>query len=162
MIQSSIDSFWAKIKKSDCWLWQAAKTEKGYGVFGIEGLTKKAHRVAFELTRGKIPTGLCVLHRCDTPACCNPDHLFLGTRAENNADMVAKGRHVPGSTKTPFPQCSYRHGEGHHAAKMTRQKVAAMRKDREAGISFSKLGEKYGVNGSAAYKICSGLLWKDV
>jgi hypothetical protein len=162
MLQSSINSFWAKVEKSDCWLWLAAKTDKGYGVFSVDGRTKKAHRLAYELTRGEIPHGLCVLHRCDTPACCNPNHLFLGTRAENNSDMMAKGRHVSGGTHKQPSHCAYQRGESHHAAKMTEDMVRIMRADRLSGASFSVLGEKYGVAGSAAYKICKGLLWKHI
>lgn len=78
-----------------CWLWTGAKNRMGYGVFQIgrrgEG-TVLASRYAWEFFCGDIPDGLCVLHRCDTPACVNHRHLFLGTRADNNRDMVAKGR----------------------------------------------------------------------
>ena len=94
------ESFLAKFDKTDnCWLWRAAKTEKGYGVFAIKGKTHKAHRVAYEALVGPIPAGLCLLHACDTPACVNPAHLFLGTAADNTADMVAKGRARGGKPK---------------------------------------------------------------
>lgn len=84
--------FWAKVDRGDdCWEWTGIKDPNGYGRCGMFGETL-AHRVAWKLTREAIPGGLFVLHRCDNPPCCNPDHLFLGTQADNIADMDHKGR----------------------------------------------------------------------
>ena len=75
-----------------CWLWTGYRLD-GYGRFGRrDGDIVYAHRFAWEEAFGAVPTGLCVLHRCDTPACVRPSHLFLGTKAENTRDMIAKGR----------------------------------------------------------------------
>ena len=86
---------------SGCWIWEAAISNRGYG--RLEVGTKEdgfwaegAHRVSFKLHKGPIPEGLLVLHRCDTPLCVNPDHLFIGTEADNAADREAKGRGIYG------------------------------------------------------------------
>ena len=88
------ERFWAKVDKDgDCWTWMARRQPRGgYGQFQLDGRTRSAHRVAWTLTNGPIPDGLCVLHRCDNPPCVNPEHLWLGTKAENNQDMTEKGR----------------------------------------------------------------------
>src|SRR3990172_4237019 len=105
MNKSSINSFWAKVNKSDgCWTWTASKRKFGYGAFvwaDSEGriIQGRAHRFSYELHHGPIPLGICVLHKCDNPACVRPSHLFLGTRADNNFDMLSKGRHVCGGTR---------------------------------------------------------------
>jgi hypothetical protein len=85
--------FWAKVEKTDgCWLWRGARHHTGYGVIGVDRRQRRAHRVAYEMAHGPIPAGAVVCHSCDTPPCVNPSHLFVGTVADNNRDMMAKGR----------------------------------------------------------------------
>lgn len=79
---------------SGCWLWLGGCTSVGYGAISHGGVQQLAHRVAFELFRGCIPSGMVVCHKCDTRACANPDHLFVGTQQDNINDMKAKGRSV--------------------------------------------------------------------
>jgi hypothetical protein len=90
------ERFWAKVNQTEtCWLWTASTTTFGYGVIGRGGKGGgfvNAHRLSWQIHFGDIPKGLCVLHRCDVPACVRPDHLWLGTKKENSLDAVAKGR----------------------------------------------------------------------
>jgi hypothetical protein len=77
-----------------CHPWKAYRNRAGYGRLNDRGVCKLAHRVAWELSYGSIPTGALVCHSCDNPACCNPHHLFLGSHKDNTSDMVSKGRNA--------------------------------------------------------------------
>lgn len=90
--------FWEKVQignEDDCWPWMGAKTPLGYGRANQDLITKKhlyAHIRAYELSHNVSASGLCVCHKCDNPPCCNPNHLFLGSMADNIHDRDAKGR----------------------------------------------------------------------
>ena len=104
------DAFWARARRIDdgdgCWEWSGQRKETGYGNVDIymngKCIHVLAHRLAWALMNGCVPKGLCVLHHCDNPPCIRPDHLFLGKPADNNADMIAKGREAfPAGTTPP-------------------------------------------------------------
>jgi hypothetical protein len=88
-----LSRFWSKVNKTQtCWLWTACVNTYGYGCITIEYTMYQAHRVSYELEYGRVPNGQSVLHKCDTPRCVNPTHLFLGTQADNMRDRSIKGR----------------------------------------------------------------------
>lgn len=168
--------FDAKIDRSAgpdaCWLWLASKAPGGYGQVRINRVLVRAHRVAYERAVGPVPDGLHVLHRCDNPPCCNPAHLFVGTRSDNMRDMVAKGRHYS-RTK---PEClsrgerhgsrtkpeSVQRGERNASARVTEDAVRAMRAMREAGAQFRDIGAAFGVGARCAWAAVTGRSWSHV
>lgn len=105
---------------SGCWLWTGNTHPTGYGVIGVRKRDKLkntfAHRASWFAHKGQDPGRLKVCHRCDTPACVNPDHLFLGTQKDNLRDMYAKGRLV-------------NRGSANGSAKLTDDQVRAIRRD---------------------------------
>jgi hypothetical protein len=142
--------FEAKVDRSGaCHLWTGTLYASGYGCFWFEGKNRKAHRVAFFLKHGRWPTPNC-LHSCDTPACCNDEHLFEGTHADNVADRDAKGRQ-----RTPL-------GVGHGSAKLTEGKVARIRMLNASGVSQRELGRRFGISSRHASRIVNRENWKHV
>lgn len=113
-----------------------------------EGNVKLLHRVAYEEAFGPIPVGFCVCHRCDNRRCCEPAHLFLGTDADNNADMVAKGRAS--------------RGENRGAAKLDPAKVREIRRLLEAGMAKRQIAFRFGVTDIAILKIARRQTWTHV
>lgn len=147
------DRFWSKVDKSGgpdaCWIWKAALDRKGYGAFQVSGKVVKAHRFAYELVNGPIPDGLCGLHRCDNPGCCNPAHIFLGTRADNNADMVAKGRDNKAA------------GVRNGLAKLTDAKVMEIRRLFASGCATkAELGRRFEVTHTTICDVVAEKRWK--
>ena len=144
---------WAKVDHSAgpdaCWPWTATRIDKGYGRIKVAGWYVLAHRVVWELTHGLIPPGLQVLHKCDNPPCCNPAHLFLGTNADNNADMVAKGR----------ARYVSRRGERNGRAKLTADQVLEIRRRSAAGDPAGALARLFGIAPSTVSNILARRIW---
>ena len=93
--ERAAEVFWARVDRSgDCWLWKGFVNANGYGRVKVGPKKKQmlAHRQAWVVTHGNVPDDLCVCHKCDVRLCVNPDHLFLGTRIDNNRDMYEKMR----------------------------------------------------------------------
>lgn len=134
---------------SGCWIWLGS-TRNGYGRLTIgsrtDGTRKSisAHRLSFEAHNGPIPDGLYVCHKCDTPACVNPDHLFLGTHMDNVADRERKGRNYP-------PPIS--RGNSHPSAKVPDSVIAAIRASDQSSAVEAR---KYGLNDSYIRQIRRG------
>lgn len=102
-VQERFESKVMPVPESGCWLWMGKRTHEGYGVFWVGGKGRAAHRYSVELATGSpIPAGLFACHKCDTPSCVNPDHLFLGTTGDNMRDSSQKGRNWWGK-KTHCP-----------------------------------------------------------
>lgn len=135
-----------------CLLWMGGTNEHGYGIIGLgtrEQGTDRTHRVSWRLHRGEIPPGANVLHRCDTPACVNPAHLFLGTLSDNSRDMVTKGRDFRPDNR----------GERAKWRKLCSDAVRDIRTRRMSSTSFARL---YGVSKSAVCEIWRGRTWASV
>lgn len=97
--------FWDNLNKEDseiCWNWMGYRNRVGYGQIKVGGKNLRAHRVAYAIANGHVPASLDVLHSCDNPPCCNPNHLWLGTDLDNVADKVAKGRQAKGAIMAPY------------------------------------------------------------
>lgn len=134
-----------------CWIWTGSSDGNGYGCLVIKGKSVGAHRVSYNLHAGEIPTGQKVLHHCDTPKCVNPSHLFLGTDADNNADMVAKGRNKP------------QRGSDNGNAILTDDDVRDIKRLYRKGVrgfGAASLGKRYGVSDYAIFNIVRGTGWK--
>jgi hypothetical protein len=145
--------FWAKVDRGAtdvCWAWGACLDHKGYGMFRLRNRMPHAHRIAWMLTRGAIPDGLQVLHKCDNRVCCNPAHLFLGTNAQNVADRVAKGRsNRPRGTRNP-------------KAKLDELGVREIRRRLLAGDARSAIARAHGVSKRTVWSIHKGETWRHV
>lgn len=152
------ERFWIKVNRTEadkCWLWTAAITRGprnvcNYGHFVLNGRHEKAHRVAYMLTHGSIPTGKLILHTCDNPLCCNPAHLYAGTQVNNMQDRKNRGRQ------------NYRVGSRHGRAKLTEEQVKEIRALKAKGELQYRLAERYGVSAFTLSLIVRRKIWKHI
>lgn len=188
-----VDRFWSKVCRDgqvirpdlgQCWEWTASTDRKGYGQLmcqrvGAPKRPERAHRISWLLAYDEDPE-LCVLHRCDNRRCVRPEHLFLGTIADNNADMTAKGRHAPtpftaadralGAARLPRGDRHYARtnperlarGEAHPRTRLTAAQVTELRRQRSAGASLRCLAESFGISEPAVSAIALRRNWKHV
>lgn len=157
---AELEKFWSRVNKDGpvpehvphlgpCWEWKAGISGTGYGAFRMCGVMRNVHRISWEFFNGAINGGQCVLHKCDNTTCLNPRHLFLGTKAENSADMVRKGRH-----RSP-------EGEANGKSKLTLAEVLQMRDDHATGFfTYAALGRKYEVHETTALSVVARKTWK--
>lgn len=131
-----------EVAPNGCWLWTAGTNGVGYGVIG----PVLAHRASFEAYNGPIPTGMLVCHHCDTRPCIRPDHLFLGTYADNTADMLAKRRH---HSATP----------ARVGSRLTEADIRTIRNSEKMGRD---LAAQYAVSKGTISMIRNNRIWKNV
>ena len=160
--------FWAKVRKTaSCWIWTASKRNKGYGAFAYtrdgKMIHDRAHRYSWEIHNRPIPDGLFVLHNCpggDNPACVNPAHLFLGTKAVNNADTIAKGRY--NHSRLKGDQSNYPRGEKHPNARLTAEDIIGIRSARAGGESFGSISRRTGLSVGYVFRVVNRKVWEHV
>ena len=157
--------FWEKVDKTSsprgCWLWTKGD---GYGVFWAEGKCVSAHRFSWLIHFGQVPDRLDVLHTCDTPACVNPQHLWLGTNADNVADMLSKGRQAAGdkSSARLHPESLLR-GTEHPNAKLNDEQVRFIRAAYTgSNRTQQSLANEFGVNQTIISDVILKRTWKHV
>jgi hypothetical protein len=146
------ETFWQRVKVGpECWGWLGFTDRNGYGRIGKPGTQRSlfAHRVSWELHHGALKKGQMVCHRCDNPPCTNPAHLFLGSQADNLADMRQKGREA--------------RGERIPSSKLTEAQVIDIRlRYRSGGVLQRELAAEYGVSQPTITDLLAGRTWKHV
>lgn len=138
------------IRKRGCWDWKGAKTSNGYVRMDYARKEPRisVHKYSWMIHNGDVPEGMLVLHRCDNRRCSNPDHLFLGTQADNMSDMKSK--------------CRSASGERNVNAKFDKKKIKEIRKLLEMGVRVSRISKDFNVHITSIYRIKHGKTWKHV
>lgn len=150
-----LNRFWNKVNKTDnCWLWTGASSKGGYGRFKFEGKLYSPHVISYQLHNKNYDSIKFVCHKCDVPACINPQHLFLGTRSENMKDMTTKGRF-----KNPVKL-----GVNHHKSKLTENDVKDIKNRLKQGERVCDIAilYRYTVSANTINNIKNNKIWKSI
>ena len=139
-------------KTKKCWNWTGSRFQNGYGSMRFGSTLRGVHRVSWEIHNGSIPEGICVLHKCDNKLCVRPGHLFLGTHADNVADMDRKGRRCRDNACRPK-------GEKHYNVKLTEKDVKEIR---ASSLTYKQLSEIYGISTGGISDIKNYYAWKHI
>lgn len=139
-------------EETGCWLWQAARSGRGYGTMKIGGRKEAAHRISYELHKGPIPDGLLGCHKCDVRLCVNPEHIFLGTNMDNTQDMINKGRQRYVGQK----------GAANPKAILDEKKVRVIIKLIAKGMNNRAIANQFGVSHGTVSLIRLGKCWPDI
>ena len=179
--------FFAKVNKNGplirpdigpCWEWLGTKHSKGGYGYAYFRKPVLAHRLAYIFSAGEVPDHLCVCHKCDNRLCVNPDHLFLGTRDDNNKDCVSKGRQAKGNQLSTACMKNrargdrngarihiqnVKRGENHPHAKLTSALVLEIRRLDSTGLSYGQIARQIGfVKERCVSKVCQRITWRHV
>ena len=155
-IQERFDEKYTPEPNSGCWLWTASSNGLGYGKIYLDGKMELAHRISWILQNGEIPKGkghhgTCVLHKCDTPACVNPEHLFLGSIKDNAQDKASKDRSYKPS------------GELHHNAFLDEIRVRIIKRlIAFKTLKLYQIAEIFGVDSRTISHIKCGRRWAHI
>jgi len=145
------ERFMNSVNKTDsCWLWKGKIPAHGYGYIQINKKCYRAHRVSWEIYFGEIPKGMLVCHKCDVPSCVNPDHLFLGSDADNMRDRDEKCR------------VAHNKGEKCGKSKIKESDVIAIKTLFKSGATQTEIGNKLGINRKNVFNIVRGVSWRHV
>lgn len=157
--------FWERvaiISPDSCWVWNGPRDKDGYGTTSWRGKTARAHRVAYEIANNDRPE-LNVCHTCDNPPCCNPNHLFKGTQADNRKDCVEKGRQAKGAThrNNLYPD-SVNRGDSHGRTVLKEQQIGDIWSKLVSQETAASIAREYQVGPHIVENIRSGRTWKHI
>lgn len=144
-----MERFWNKVSvrtKDECWPWMAHRSDRGYGIFWLDGKNVRAHRVALELETGENPQDLLALHSCDNPPCCNPSHLRWGTLQDNSDDMTLRKRHS--------------FGERSPSAKITDEIASLIMRKRVDGMKVDEIAGELSIGRETVMNVYTGVTWR--